>query len=77
MCIVFDLEFERIIDEVRKYRQLNQDVRERNRKRVNIFTEEQRQAILDKGRKEGRETFLRQIVNTSDRANGNEQCLHY
>ena len=61
-----DLEFEYILGQVWKYRQIKQEVRERGSKRANATTEKQRQAILEKGRKKGREIFFKAIVNTSD-----------
>ena len=58
-------EYQRILKEIEHYRQIKQQIRQKTKRITNAINEEQRQAILDQGRKEGKEDFLRQIANTS------------
>ena len=58
-------EYQRIIKEVEYYRHIKQEIRQKSKRITDALTEEQRQAILDCGRKEGKEDFLRQIATTS------------
>ena len=69
--IVSDLEFERILSELDRYRTLNQEVRNKAKKKTEAITEEQREAILQQGREEGRNVLLKQIANTSNIPNAN------
>ena len=58
-------EYQRILKEIEHYRQIKQQIRQKTKRITNAINKEQRQAILDQGRKEGKEDFLRQIANTS------------
>ena len=58
-------EYQRILKEIEHYRQIKQQIRQKTKRVTDAINEEQRQAILDQGRKEGKEDFLRQIANTS------------
>ena len=58
-------EYQRILKEVDHYRQIKQQIRQKTKRATNAITEEQRQAILDQGRKEGREAFLQQVASSS------------
>jgi len=58
-------EYRRILQEIEHYRLMKQQIRQKAKKVTNTINEEQRQAILDQGRKEGKEAFLQQIANTS------------
>ena len=58
-------EFHKILQEVEKYRQLKGDIRNQAKAKVKEITKEQREEILEQGRKEGKEDFLRKIANTS------------
>ena len=69
--IVSDLEFERILSELDRYRTLKQEVRNKAKKKTEAITDEQREAILQQGREEGRNAFLKQIANTSNIPNAN------
>ena len=69
--IISDLEFERILSELDRYRTLKQEVRNKAKKKSESITDEQREAILQQGRKEGRNAFLKQIANTSNIPNAN------
>ena len=58
-------EFHKLLQEVEKYRKLKADIRNQARAKVKQITKEQREELLEKGRKEGKEDFLRKIANTS------------
>ena len=58
-------EFHKILQETEKYRKLKADLRNQTKTKVKELTKEQREEILNQGRKEGREDFLRKIANTS------------
>ena len=68
---ISDLEFERILSELERYRKLKQEVRNKAKKKSESITDEQREAILQQGREEGRNAFLKQIANTSNIPNAN------
>ena len=68
---ISDLEFERILNELDRYRTLKQEVRNKAKKKSESITDEQREAILQQGREEGRNAFLKQIANTSNIQNAN------
>ena len=58
-------EFHKVLQEVKKYRKLKADIRNQAKAKVNKITKEQREEILEQGRKEGKEDFLRKIANSS------------
>ena len=58
-------EFRKVLQEVEKYPKLKVDIRNRTKAKVKQIEKEQREEILEQGRKEGKEIFLRQIANTS------------
>ena len=58
-------EFHKILQEVEKYRKLKGDIRNQAKAKVKEITKEQREEILEQGRKEGKEDFLQKIANTS------------
>ena len=60
-----DLEFERILSELERYRTLKQKVRHKAKKKTGAITDDKQKAILQQGREEGRNAFLKQLVNTS------------
>ena len=62
---VSDLEFERILSELERYRTLKQEVRHKAKKKTEAITDDQREAVLAQGREEGRNAFLKQLANTS------------
>ena len=57
-------EFHKVLQEVEKYRKLKADIRNQAKTKVKEITKEQREEILEQGRKEGKEDFLRKIANT-------------
>ena len=57
-------EFHKVLQEVEKYRRLKVDIRNQAKAKVKEITKEQREEILEQGRKEGKEDFLRKIANT-------------
>ena len=59
-------EFQRVIHEKQRYLLLKQGIRAKTKRVTDTINAEQRRAILDQGRKEGKEDFLRQIANTSN-----------
>ena len=64
-------EFQRIIQEKQRYLLLKEQIRKKTKRITDSINDEQRQAILDQGRKEGRNDFLRQIGNTLDTPRAN------
>ena len=50
-------EFHKVLQEVKKYRKLKADIRNQAKAKVNKITKEQREEILEQGRKEGKEDF--------------------
>ena len=59
-------EFQRVIQEKQRYLLLKQQIRQKTKKVTEAINNQQRQTILDQGRKEGRDAFLRQIGSTLD-----------
>ena len=58
-------EFRKVLQEVEKYRKLKADIRNQVKAKVKDITKEQREEILEQGRKEGKEDFSRKIANSS------------
>ena len=58
-------EFHKVLHKAEKYRKLKADIRNQAMAKVKDITKEQREEILEQGRKEGKEDFLRKITNTS------------
>ena len=58
-------EFYKVLQELEKYRKLKADIRNQAKLKVRQVEEEQREELLEQGRKEGKEDFLRKIANTS------------
>ena len=58
-------EFHKVLQEVEKYHRLKVDIRNQAKAKVKEITKEQREEILEQGRKEGKEDFLRKITNSS------------
>ena len=54
-----------ILKEVEHYRKMKEEIRTKTKKTTDAITAEQREAILARGRKEGREDFLKKIAVTS------------
>ena len=63
---ILSTEFHKVLQEVENYRKLKVDIRNQAKAKVKEITKEQREEILEQGRKEGKEDFLRKIANTSD-----------
>ena len=58
-------EFHKVLQEVEKYRKLKTDIRNQAKNKVREITKEQQEEMLEQGRKEGKEDFLRKIANSS------------
>ena len=58
-------ECNKILQEVEKYRKPKADIRNEAKAKVKEITKEQREEILEQGRKEGKEDFLRKIAHFS------------
>ena len=58
-------EFRKVLQEVEKYCKLKADIRNQSKAKVKDITKEQREEILEQGRKDGKEDILRKIANTS------------
>ena len=59
-------EFHKALQEVEKYHKLKADIRNQAKAKVKEITKKQQEEILEQGRKEGTEDFLRKIANTLD-----------
>ena len=53
------------MQDVEKYRKLKADIRNQAKTKIKEITKEQREELLEQGRKEGKEDFLRKIANSS------------
>ena len=62
---ISSIEFHKVLQEVEKYRNLKADISNLARTKVKQITKEQREELLEQGKKEGKEDFLRKIANTS------------
>ena len=62
---ISSIEFHKVLQEVKKYRKFKDNIRNWAKAKVKQITKEQREEILEQGRKEGKEDFLRKLVNTS------------
>ena len=58
-------EFQKALQEIQKYRKLKADIKNQAKAKVKEITKEQREELLEQGRKEGKQDFLRTIANTS------------
>ena len=56
-------EFHKVLQEVEKYRTIKADIRNQTKAKVKQITKEQREELLEQGRKEGKEDFSRKIAN--------------
>ena len=59
------IEFHKVFHEVEKYSKLKAGIRNQAKARVTQITKEQREKLLEQGRKENKDDFLREITNTS------------
>ena len=59
------MEFHKVLQEVEKYCKLKAGIRNQAKTKVRQITKEQQEELLEQGRKEGKEDFLRKIANTS------------
>ena len=51
-------EFHKVLQEVGKYRKLKADIRNQAKAKIKQITKEQREKLLEQGRKESKEDFL-------------------
>ena len=58
-------EFRKVLQKLEKYSKLKADIRNQAKAKVKKIMKEQREEILEQGRKEGKEDFLQKITNTS------------
>ena len=58
-------EFQRIIQEKQRYLILKQQIRQKTKKITQSINEEQRQTILNQGRKEGQNEIIKKLVSNS------------
>ena len=58
-------EFHKVLQEVEKYYKLETDLKNQAKAKIKQITKEQREELLEQGRNEGKEDFLRKIANTS------------
>ena len=62
---ISSIEFHKVLQEVEKYRKRKADIRNQTKTKVKQITKEQQEKLLEQGRKEGKNDFLRKIANTS------------
>ena len=62
---ISSIEFHKVLQEVEKYRKRKADIRNQTKAKVKQITKEQQEKLLEQGRKEGKNDFLRKIANTS------------
>ena len=58
-------EFQKALQEIQKYRKLKADIKNQAKGKVKEITKEQREELLEQGREEAKQDFLRTITNTS------------
>ena len=58
-------ELHKVLQEVEKYHKLKTDIKNQAKAKIKQITKEQREQLLEQGRKEGKQDFLRKIANTS------------
>ena len=58
-------DFQKVLQEVKRYRKLKADIRNHARAKVKEITNEQRVKILEQGRQEGKEDYFQKIPNSS------------
>ena len=54
-----------VLQELEKYRKLQADIRDQAKAKIKEIMKEQRDEIIEQGRKQGKKDFLRKIANTS------------
>ena len=62
---ISSIEFHKVLQEMEKYCKLKVDIRNQAKAMIKQITKEQREELLEQGRKEGNEDFLLKIANTS------------
>ena len=62
---ISSIEIHKVLQEVEKYRKCKADIRNKAKVKVKQITKEQQEELLQQGRQEGKEDFLRKIANTS------------
>ena len=62
---VDSIEFQRIIQEKQRYLLLKQEIRHKTKRVTDTINDEQRRAILDQGRREGKQDFLRELTTST------------
>ena len=62
---MYPIEFHKVLQEVEKCRKFKADIRNQAKAKVKEIMKEQQEELLEQGRKEGKEEFLRQTANTS------------
>ena len=58
-------EYQLILNEIKHYRTMKEEIRTKSKKTTDAITAEQREAILAQGREEGKKAFLKKIAVTS------------
>ena len=59
------IEFHKVLQEGEKYRKLKADIRNHAKAKIKQITKEEREELLEEGRKEGKENFLQKTANPS------------
>ena len=58
-------EYHKVLQKVEKFRKFKADIRNQAKAKVKKITKGQREELLEQGRKEGKEYFLRKVANSS------------
>ena len=62
---ISSIEFHKVLQDVEKYRKLKTEITNQAKAKVKQIMKEQREELLEQGRKEGKKDFLRKVTNTS------------
>ena len=62
---ISSIEFHKVLQDVEKYRKLKTEIRNQAKAKLKQIMKEQREELLEQGRKEGKKDFSRKIANTS------------
>ena len=62
---ISSIEFHKVLQDVEKYRKLKTEIRNQAKAKLKQIMKEQREELLEQGRKGGKKDFLRKVTNTS------------
>ena len=65
---ISEVEFEKVLKEVSRYRTLKQEIRQKTKKVIDSITQEQREQLLAQGRQEGKNELIKKVFDSSTSA---------